>query len=87
MQSENDHHPPHFRFGYEPREHGDGRQGNSSEYLEKAINVLEDLWLSLGWNVRGFRDRDFDAAGWTAQGPFVRFRFRFNQESSREMLF
>ncbi len=51
-----------------------------------GVMLLEDLWLSLGWNLRGFRDRDFDAAGWTAQGPYLRFRFRFNQESSRELL-
>ncbi len=52
-----------------------------------GLKLLEDLWLSAGYNLRGFRDRDFDAAGWTAQGPYLRFRFRFNQESSREQMF
>jgi len=47
--------------------------------------IMEDVWLSLGYNVMGFRDRDFDG-GYTAQGPFLRFRFRFNQESRHERL-
>ena len=51
-----------------------------------GIRLLEDLWLSLGYNVVGFRDRDF-TGGYTAQGPYLRFRFRFNQESKHEMLF
>ncbi|MCP4573750.1 MAG: OmpA family protein [bacterium] len=50
-----------------------------------GLKVLEDVWLSLGYNVAGFRDRDF-TGGYTAQGPFLRFRFRFNQESKHEML-
>ena len=51
-----------------------------------GLNLMEDLWLSLGYNVVGFRDRDF-TGGYTAQGPYLRFRFRFNQESKHEMLF
>ena len=51
-----------------------------------GLKLLEDVWLSLGYNVVGFRDRDF-TGGYTAQGPFLRFRFRFNQDSKHEMVF
>jgi len=31
--------------------------------------------------VIGFRDADFDAARYTAQGPWLKLRFKFDQES------
>lgn len=36
-------------------------------------------WISLGWNIKGFRDADFDAARYTAQGPYLQLRFKFDQ--------
>jgi len=51
-----------------------------------GVRLIEDLWLSLGYNAVGFHDRDF-TGGYTAQGPYLRFRFRFNQDSKHEMLF
>jgi uncharacterized repeat protein (TIGR01451 family) len=51
-----------------------------------GYKLLEDVWLSLGYNFSGYRDRDLAAGEYTAHGPFMRFRIRFNQESTREML-
>lgn len=51
-----------------------------------GYKVLEDIWLSLGYNFAGYRDRDFSASDYTAQGPYLRFRVRLNQESTHEML-
>ncbi len=51
-----------------------------------GYKVLEDIWLSLGYNFTGYSDRDFSAADYTAQGPYLRFRVRLNQESTHEML-
>ena len=43
-----------------------------------------NAWVSLGYNLLGFHDEDFSKAKFTAQGPFVRFRFKFDQQSVRE---
>lgn len=38
-------------------------------------------WITLGWNLKGFSDRDFDAARYTAQGPYLQLRFKFDQNT------
>lgn len=40
-------------------------------------------WITLGYNFRGFTDRDFDAARYTGQGPYLQLRFKFDQNSFR----
>lgn len=49
-----------------------------------GYNLMENAWLSLGYNLTGFYDKDFSAANYTAQGPYVRFRFKFDQNSVKE---
>lgn len=51
-----------------------------------GFNVMENAWISLGYNILGFKDRDFSAASYTAQGPFVQFRFKFDQQTVKEGL-
>jgi len=51
-----------------------------------GCNVVENAWLSLGYNLLGFQDKDFSAASFTAQGPFVQFRFKFDQNSVKDGL-
>jgi uncharacterized repeat protein (TIGR01451 family) len=38
-------------------------------------------WVTLGFNVRGFQDRDFDAARYTAQGIYLQLRIKFDQNT------
>jgi hypothetical protein len=62
---------------------------NSSVYdyyggLSVGYNLMRNVWVSLGYNVTGFEDKDFSAAAYTAQGPFVRFRVKFDQESVQD---
>jgi hypothetical protein len=45
-----------------------------------------NAWISLGYNTTGFTDRDFSAADYTAKGPFIRFRFKFDQNSVKEAI-
>ena len=59
-------------------------QFNYSSGPSVGYNVVKNAWISLGYNVVGFKDKDFSAADYTAQGPFVRFRFKFDQNSVRE---
>jgi len=40
----------------------------------------------VGYNFIGFQDEDFSRGSYTAQGPFVQFRFMFDQQTVREMV-
>ncbi len=51
-----------------------------------GYNVMENMWISLGYNIFGFHDKDFSAANYTAQGPFIQFRFKFDQNSVKDGL-
>lgn len=51
-----------------------------------GYNVMENTWISLGYNFAGFKDRDFSAANYTAEGPYIQFRFKFDQNSVKEGL-
>ncbi len=37
--------------------------------------------ISIGYNVVGFRDRDFEEARYTRSGPFITFKLKFDQNS------
>lgn len=49
--------------------------------FEGGMAVGDNTWLSLGYNVLGFEDDDFIASGYLAQGPYLRFRIKADQES------
>jgi hypothetical protein len=51
-----------------------------------GCNVVENAWVSLGYNLLGFEDDDFSRGHFTAQGPFVKFRMKFDQDSVRDIL-
>ncbi len=51
-----------------------------------GYNVMKNAWVSLGYNVIGFEDKDFSRADFTAEGPYVKFRFKFDQNSVRDAL-
>jgi hypothetical protein len=51
-----------------------------------GYNLVKNAWISAGYNFIGFTDRDFSAADFIAQGPFVKFRFKFDQNSVRDAL-
>ncbi|MBI5888147.1 MAG: OmpA family protein [Deltaproteobacteria bacterium] len=51
-----------------------------------GYNVVKNVWLSVGYNVTGFRDRDFSKADFTAAGPYIKFRVKFDKESARDAI-
>jgi len=55
-----------------------------SEGISVGYNVMQNAWVSLGYNLTGFDDKDFSQSNYTAQGPFLHFRFKFDQESVRD---
>ncbi len=44
-----------------------------------GIAAMKNGYVSLGYNVTGFSDRDYDAARYTRSGPFVTLRLKFDQ--------
>ncbi|MDF1535458.1 MAG: OmpA family protein [bacterium] len=51
-----------------------------------GYGFIENLWLSFGYNLHGYEDSDFSQGDFTAQGPFIKFRLKFDQESLRGIL-
>ncbi|MBC7945307.1 MAG: hypothetical protein H7X91_08615, partial [Burkholderiales bacterium] len=49
-----------------------------------GFSPMDNAWISVGYNINGFRDRDFEAAHYTAQGPYFTLRFKFDQLTGRE---
>lgn len=49
-----------------------------------GYSPLTNTWVSLGYNFVGFRDDDFATANYTAQGAYLRFRAKFDQQTVRE---
>jgi uncharacterized repeat protein (TIGR01451 family) len=44
-----------------------------------GFTPFENGWVSVGWNLAGFHDRDFEEARYTRSGPYVTMRFKFDQ--------
>jgi uncharacterized repeat protein (TIGR01451 family) len=42
---------------------------------------IENIWVTLGYNLIGFNDADFKAAGYTANGFYLKFRMKFDQNT------
>ena len=62
---------------------------NSDQYdysygLSLGFNPATNIWLSAGYNWAGYEDDDFTLAGHTAEGPYVKLRFKFDQKSVRD---
>ena len=53
--------------------------------LDVGINSARNLWISVGYNFEGFRDEHFDASRYTADGPYVRFRFKIDQDTFKDL--
>ena len=51
-----------------------------------GISPIKDVWISLGYNFEGFRDDDFEAAEFSRDGIFLRFRGKFDQDTAQGLL-
>ena len=52
--------------------------------VSTGFNLGKNFWISVGYNITGFRDRDFSRADFTSEGPFIKFRLKFDQASVRD---
>ena len=46
-----------------------------------GISPMNNTYVSVGYNVVGFHDRDFEGSRYTRSGPFVTLRLKFDQNS------
>ena len=44
-----------------------------------GVSPVTNGWITLGYNLQGFRDRDFEAARYSTQGPYLTLRIKFDQ--------
>jgi hypothetical protein len=47
--------------------------------LDVGYNIGRNMWLTLGYNIFGFDDKDFERARYTAAGPYLRFSIKADQ--------
>jgi hypothetical protein len=53
--------------------------------IDVGFNLASNVWVSLGYNFEGFEDRDFEAARYTASGPYLRFSIKADQRSLKRI--
>ncbi|HEY9033894.1 MAG TPA: OmpA family protein, partial [Pseudomonadales bacterium] len=58
----------------------------SSYGIMAGYSPVQDVWISLGYNFRGFYDEDFDGAESRVQGLVLDFRIKFDQHSAGRLL-
>jgi uncharacterized repeat protein (TIGR01451 family) len=46
-----------------------------------GVSPGQNVWISAGYNVKGYRDRDFEDARYTRQGPYLTMRLKFDQQT------
>ena len=46
----------------------------------------KNVWLSLGYNVEGYTDEDFEAAEYSRDGVYIKLRFKFDEDTARDLL-
>jgi len=49
--------------------------------LEGGYQLVPNLWMSAGYNVKGLKDPDLGGSSFTSQGPYVRMRFKFDENT------
>jgi hypothetical protein len=53
--------------------------------VDLGVTVARNVWISIGYNFTGFRDDDFEASRYTAQGPFIKFRMKADQDAFKDL--
>ena len=53
--------------------------------LELGRLLGENLWLSVGWNLFGYSDKDLTAQDYTQPGVYLRLRWKFDEKTLRSL--
>ena len=60
---------------------GDFRSRQSAFGAEVGRILKKNLWLSVGYNLFGFRDDDLAGEAYTSKGVFLRLRYKFDESA------
>ena len=55
--------------------------------LDLGVSFARNVWVSFGYNLTGFSDRDFSAARYTDRGPFIKLRIKADQDTFKDLGF
>ncbi|MGD9843620.1 MAG: hypothetical protein AB7U99_12115, partial [Steroidobacteraceae bacterium] len=50
-----------------------------------GVSFMKNAWVSLGYNFQGYNDKDFDDAHYLSQGPYLKFRIKFDQDTFKDL--
>ncbi len=59
--------------------------GRASLGADVGMTFMKNARMAVGYNVRGYDDRDFDDAHHLAQGPYIKFRLKFDQDTFKDL--
>ena len=51
-----------------------------------GIAPVKNVWINAGYNVTGFKDRDFEAAEYSRKGVYLQMRIKFDQHTAKGLL-
>ena len=54
--------------------------------VDVGVTLFDNVWISAGYNFAGFRDDDFASSNYTAQGPFITFRIKADQDTFHDLI-
>jgi len=63
------------------------QSANNMDYgfgLYSGHNLFDNMLLTVGYNWKGFEDRDFSLQTYRVEGPYFRFNMKFDQESLKD---
>jgi len=63
------------------------QSANNFDYglgLYSGHNLFDNMLLTVGYNWKGFEDRDFSLQTYRVEGPYFRFNMKFDQESLKD---
>jgi len=64
-------------------------QGSSRQYAygtELGYQVVRNMYLSVGYNLSGFSDKDLTGSDYTSHGVFLRLRMKFDERSMKNLM-
>ena len=70
--------------------HGSVLHSWNSNQLDYSLGAdvgyspMTNTWISLGYNIVGFEDEDFSAGNYTAEGAYMRFRGKLDQQTVKD---
>ena len=53
--------------------------------LDVGFNVRDNMWVTVGYNIAGFHDKDFTSARYTAEGPYLQVSIKADQHALRNI--